>query len=128
MVKKPLPTVFVQRAALVSRELTRMKSRGPGDIPNAMRQLEREYGLDYWLLWRLRYTISRIKDVPASAFARLEAAYRAECERQQRRLAHEIQIAEKLTGFDLDAREPVVGDAQVSPRLPPPVAGKGEEG
>ena len=58
MRKKPLKEKqmdYVEEAAEWSGKMTRMRSRGPGDLENAMRSVERDYGIDYWLLWRLRY-------------------------------------------------------------------------
>ena len=89
---------YVDRAAGWSRELTRMRARGPGDTENAMRSIERDYGLDYWIQWRLRYRPSQIKALCVSVYARLEAAYRAECERQRRRLEIEIEITKAKVG------------------------------
>ena len=48
------PVAYVERAAWLSRELTRMKARGPGDTENAMRAIGRDYGVDYGIIWRLR--------------------------------------------------------------------------
>ena len=42
--KKGLPmsdTAYLDQAATWSKDLTRMKARGPGDTENAMRQIER---------------------------------------------------------------------------------------
>jgi hypothetical protein len=89
---------YVERAAWWSKELTRFRSRGPGDLENAMRAIERDYGLDYWLLWRLRYRRSQIKDIGISVYARLEAAYRAEVERQYDKLGDAIQTTRELVG------------------------------
>jgi hypothetical protein len=65
-------SAYVDQAVWWSKELTRFRSRGPGDTDNAMRAIERDYGLDYWLLWRLRYRRRQIKDIGVSIYARLE--------------------------------------------------------
>jgi hypothetical protein len=91
---------FIDQAAEWSRDLTRMRARGPGDLENAMRSIEREYGVDYWTLWTLRYRRNRIKDIGVSIYMRLQAAYQAECERQRRRLTHEIQLTKAKAGPD----------------------------
>ena len=91
---------YLNEAAEWSKSLTRMRARGPGDIENAMRSIERDYGVDYWLLWRLRYRRSVLKDIGVSAYMRLKAAYQAECERQMRKLQHEIEITEAIAGPD----------------------------
>jgi hypothetical protein len=101
---------YVERAAWWSKELTRFRSRGPGDLENAMRAIEREYGLDYWLLWRLRYRRSQIKDIGISVYARLEAAYRAEVERQYDKLGDAIHNTRELVG---DGHPTVVAAAAV---------------
>jgi hypothetical protein len=102
-----------------------MRARGPGDLENAMRSIERDYGIDYWITWRLRYRLTQCKDIGAAVYARIEAAYLTECERQQRKLAHELAIARKLTDSHLVEDQAVVDDEEASQGLPPPV---GEEG
>lgn len=105
---------YVERAAWWSKELARFRARGPGDTENAMRAIGRDYAIDYWLLWRLRYRAQQIKDIGVSVYARLEAAYRSECERQHARLAHELNITRAIVGPDhkvVRAVEAVVGKA-----------------
>lgn len=75
-----------------------MKSRGPGDIENAMRQIEREYGIDYGFLWSLRYRRDRLRTISISVYEGIRAAYRAECDRQMRKLENEIYRTEKIAG------------------------------
>lgn len=89
---------FVERAAEMSRELTRMRARGAGDIENAMRALERDYGLDYWITWRLRYRLRQIKDIGTGTYARIAEAYRCELERQQRKHAISLEITRAICG------------------------------
>lgn len=89
---------YLDNAERWSRDLTRMRARGPGDVDNAMRSIEREYGVDYWTLWRLRYRRGALKDIGVSIYMRLQAAYHAECQRQMRKLRHEIEITEAITG------------------------------
>jgi len=91
---------YIDQAAQWSKELTRMKSRGPGDLDNAMRRVEREYEIDYSILYTLRYRRNRLKDIGVSVYMRLQAAYRAECERQMRKLLHEIEITKAVAGAD----------------------------
>lgn len=90
MTGKQMATAFLDEAASWSRDLTRMKVRGPGDTENAMRLVEREYGIDYWVQWRLRYRRRELKDIGVSVYMALKAAYQAECERQIRKLQNEI--------------------------------------
>lgn len=93
--KKPdgkiMSDVFVSNAQDWANELVRRESRGPGDYENAMRRLESRYGIPWQTFWRLRH--GRLKDIYVSIYVRLQAAYQAECERQMRLLAHEIEIA-----------------------------------
>lgn len=104
--KKGLPmsqmtdAAYLDQAASWSKDLTRMKVRGPGDTDNAMRQIEREYGIDYGFIWSLRYRRERLKTISKAVFERIEAAYRAECQRQVRKLQHEIVETEKIVGAD----------------------------
>lgn len=102
MCKNPLQeqtvsdAVYVDHAVGWSKELTRMKSRGPGDLENTMRKIEREYGIDYGVLWALRYR--KPKAILTNWYFRLKAAYEAECERQRRKLQHEVEINKLLPG------------------------------
>ena len=75
-----------------------MRARGPGDTENAMRSIERDYGVDYWILWRLRYRKSALRDIGVTAYMGLKAAYQAECERQMRKLKNEIARTEEISG------------------------------
>lgn len=104
---------YIDDAARWSKELTRLRSRGPGDTENAMREIERAYGVDYWVLWRLRYRRDQIKDVGVSIYMRLREAYQTECDRQLRKLHHEIRTTEIKTGPDsahLRAAKALVGE------------------
>lgn len=102
--KRQMPQVaYLDNAERWSKDLTRMRARGPGDVDNAMRSIEREYGVDYWTLWKLRYRRSAIKDISVSIYMRLQSAYQAECEKQMRKLKHEIEITEAIAGADSDA-------------------------
>jgi len=89
---------FVEQASAWSNDLIARESRGPGDMPNAMRRLARRYGLHYGTLRSLRYRLP--KSITASAFAALRAAYEAECQRQIRKLEHELEITKTIAGPD----------------------------
>jgi hypothetical protein len=103
-VKKSMSdTAYLDQAAIWSKDLTRMKSRGPGDIENAMRRIEREYGIDYGFLWSLRYRRERLRIISISVYESIRAAYRAECERQMRKLKDEIYRTEQVSGPDSTA-------------------------
>ena len=94
---------YLDQAASWSKDLTRMKSRSIGDTENAMRRVEREYGIDYGFLWRLRYRREHLKTISISVYERIRAAYREECERQMRKLRNDIITTEKITGPDSPA-------------------------
>ena len=91
---------YLDQAAIWSKDLTRMKSRGAGDIENAMRQIERQYGVDYGFLWSLRYRRERLRTISISVYEGIRAAYRAECAAQMRKLEHEIKRTEEIAGAD----------------------------
>lgn len=79
-----------------ARDLVRIETRCPGDTENAMRRLARRYEMPWRVFWTLRYRAPR--DVMASVYLRLEAAYRAELERQERLLRNELQITRLKAG------------------------------
>ena len=96
-------TAFVEEAAHWSRELTRLRVRGPGDAENALRGIEQEYGISYWTLWQLRYRLGSVKKISAGTYALIKSAYDAEKRRQLAKLKHEIEITEAITGPDSGA-------------------------
>ena len=95
--------VYLDQAAMWSKDLTRMKARGPGGTENAMRSVAREYNIDYGFLWSLRYRRERLKIISISVYEGLRAAYRAECERQLRKLENDLAKTEKVAGADSNA-------------------------
>lgn len=86
---------YVDRAVVWSKELTRLKGTGASDTENAMRRVEREYGIDYGVLWALRYR--KPKDILTTWYFRLKSAYETELQRQMRKLEHEAQITKALS-------------------------------
>jgi len=98
---------FINEAATLSKRLTRMRASGPGEVERAMRSIERDYGIDYSFQWSLRYRADRLKFISASIFNRIQAAYRAECARQMRSLAHEYQETKESTGLADDFMDSV---------------------
>jgi hypothetical protein len=97
---------YIADARRWAQALTKTESRGPGDLENAWRRLESRYGIPFGAFWSLRYRPP--KDVAATLYHRLCAAYEAECERQIRRLAHEIEITKQKAG----ARHAAVASAE----------------
>ncbi len=113
---------FVDQAVEWASKLTAAESRGPGDQPNAWRRLETRYGVSAGVFWSLRYR--RPKQIAASIYYRLCAAYKAECERQMRRLRNESEIARRVAGPDHpDVRESeaVLADAVRAKKVCQPV-------
>lgn len=89
---------FVDQAEGWAKRLTQSEARGPGDMENAWRRLEARYGVPWRTFWALRYRKPR--DITASAYHRLAAAYAAECGRQVKLLRHEIAITKLVAGPD----------------------------
>ena len=92
-----------------------MKSRGPGDTENAMRSIEREYGIEFGFLWSLRYRRDRLKIISYSVYECIRAAYREECSRQMRKLKNDLQKTEEATGPNNDvvlAVQALVGEGE----------------
>src|SRR6185369_17923158 len=94
---------YLDQAVNWSKDLTRMKARGPGDTENAMRQIEREYGIEYGFLWSLRYRRDRLKIISLSVYESIRAAYREECGRQMRKLENDLTRTEAIAGPDSHA-------------------------
>ncbi len=88
----------LDQAARWAKDLTWMRARGHADMKNAMRSLERDYGIKYWFTWQLRYRRDRLKFLNESVYGRLKAAYSVECKLQMRKLQHELEQTEKITG------------------------------
>ena len=97
---------FVDQASEWARDLTNREARGPGDIANAWRRLEMRYGVTWRTFWALRYR--KPAALTAYTFNLLRAAYLAECERQTRKLQHDIAITKAITG----ASHPAVDEAE----------------
>jgi hypothetical protein len=89
-------TTAVDQAAAWAKRLTQSEARGPGDLENAWRRLGQRYGVPWRAFWSLRYR--RPNEIAASIYLRLQAAYEAECERQVRRLTHELELTRAKAG------------------------------
>jgi hypothetical protein len=87
---------YVEEAAAWARRLTQSEARGPGDLEPAWRRLEARYGVSWRDFWSLRYR--KPSKIATSLYMRLQAAYRAECERQMQRLRHELEITRTIAG------------------------------
>ena len=85
----------VEEAKGWANRLIAAHHRGPGDTTDAaIHRAAVKHGLDPQLLWRLRYRSP--KSIVTGAWKRVKAAYEAECERQEARLRHELEITKTL--------------------------------
>lgn len=85
----------VDDAAYWADALVKRAHRGPGDtVDAAMHRAARKHGVPERILWSLRYR--RPKDVMASIYLKLHAAYEAECKRQEAILEHQLEVARSL--------------------------------
>lgn len=81
----------VDEAADWADWLVRREHRGPGDTIEAARErAARKHRVPERLLWALRYR--KPKRIWADLYKRLEMAVAAEVERQEERLAHDIEL------------------------------------
>jgi len=88
---------LVTQAKHWSGSLLARVHNGPGDTVEAvMYRAEQKYGVPAQAFWALRYRTP--KDIMASVYLRLKAAYEAECGRQEARLRHELELAKALQG------------------------------
>ena len=85
----------VEQAKGWANGLIRAQHRGPGDTTDAaIHRAAIKHGIDPKVLWRLRYRTP--KDMLASVYLKIKAAYEAECERQEARLRHELEITKAI--------------------------------
>ncbi len=98
MCKSPLQGDMsnVEYAATLSREMTQHEARGPGDMESAWRRLEQRYAIPWRIFWALRYR--KPKEIADEIYARLEGAYRHECERQKRKLEAQLERTKAARG------------------------------
>lgn len=88
---------IVDEAETWARALTKSQSRCAGDYGEAMRRAARAAGVTYSLFWCLHY--KKPKDVWASAYLKIKAAYDSERERQMRKVINGARRA-KESGAD----------------------------
>jgi hypothetical protein len=81
----------VNDVASWANDLVRREMRGPGDMEGAMHRLESRFGIPWRTFWELRYR--KPADVMTGLYRQMYAAYQSECERQERLLRHEREIA-----------------------------------
>ena len=106
----------VDEAAHWAEALLQRTYRGPGDtIEAASYRAEQKYGVPAQTFWSLRYR--KPKDILASIYRTLQAAYETECGRQEARLRHELEITKQLPATPARLRliaetEAVLGQAK----------------
>ncbi len=89
------PSKVVAKASFWSNALWQKAHDGMGDTQEAsMYRAAERYGVEPQTFWALRYRPP--KDILASIYFRLFAAYEAECGRQEARLRHELELTKKL--------------------------------
>ncbi len=88
----------LDEAKAITKELTRLRSRGTGDYGNALRGVAKDYKLPYGTLWSLLYRRDKLKTISHTAYEIIKAAYRNECEKQMRKLGNDITKTEQVTG------------------------------
>ncbi len=90
-------TAIVEQASKWADALVQREHRGPGDTVEAsMYRAEQKHGIPYQTFWSLRYR--KPKDMFVSVYMRLKAAYDHECQRQEARLQHELEMLRKVRG------------------------------
>jgi len=109
-----MTSILVDKARSWADFLVLREARGPGDFMPAMSRVARRIGVRESFLKTLRYKSP--KDVPASIYESLRAAYEAECLRQEQKLEHELRIARALADATGSAfvRAAVAGAAGVA--------------
>jgi hypothetical protein len=88
----------VDLAAEYADRLVKREARGPGDVEEAMHRIEARFGVPYSTLWGLRYR--KPKTIAADLFLRIRGAYLAMCERELRKLEHDLAVASATGGGD----------------------------
>lgn len=94
----------VDEAAGWAEWLVRREHHGPGDtVEAARRRAAKKHKLPEQLLWALRYR--KPKRIWADLYVKLQEAVAAELERQERALAHDIELtkARRLSAAGRDA-------------------------
>jgi hypothetical protein len=115
--------VGVEQARGWANKLIAANHRGPGDtVEAAIHRAAVKHGLDPKALWRLRYRTP--KDMLVSTWSRIKAAYEAECERQEAKLRHELEITKAMSASTtalaaIREAETVLGAQESAPERTP---------
>lgn len=89
---------IVEQSREWAKALVHAEARGPGDYGNALARVARSLGVGRAKLWALLYRPP--KDVPASVFVSLFAAYQATCNSQKRKFENELARTRAIAGAD----------------------------
>lgn len=85
----------VDEACLWADALVRREFRGPGDTIDAARhRAAQKHKLPERTLWALRYR--KPKNLFADVYKAIQRAHQLECERQEAKLRHELEITKAL--------------------------------
>lgn len=104
-------TSLVDDAVRWSGALWNKTHSGMGDTQEAaMYRAAERYGVEPGTFWALRYR--KPKDILASVYFKLKAAYENECERQEARLRHELELVKALPSTT--ARESLIAEAETA--------------
>lgn len=104
-------TTIVDDAAKWSTELWNKTYLGMGDTQEAaMYRAAQRYGIEPGTFWSLRYR--KPKDILASVYFKLKAAYEHECQRQEARLRHELELVRALPSTA--TREALIREAEAA--------------
>ena len=106
--------VFVERAQSWARELETKELPTAGTLPAARQAAERRHRLPSGLLYSLRYRPP--KRIAVDAYEALRTALIAACERERKRLEHEIEVA-RAAGVGVD--HPAMAAAEAAARQSP---------
>ncbi len=107
---------LVTQAKHWSSHLLSKVHQGPGDtVEAAMYRAEQRYGVPAQAFWALRYR--KPKDILASVYLRLKAAYEQECDRQEARLRHELELVKALPATP--ARQALVAESEAALGIAP---------
>lgn len=90
-----------EAAATYIRSMVAREMRGPGDTGEAMHRIEAMYGIPFHTQEHLRK--GKAKTCEITLFQRIRGSYLDHCERQIKKLEHELIIIERAAGGAVDS-------------------------
>ena len=99
--------VVVSNARNWADTIVMREYQGPGQMERAMERASQKTGIDYSILWSLRYRPP--KDVWASVYLKLKCAYEDEVARQTRLYEHERAVLDATDTKMVRAADAVAG-------------------